>query len=575
MLKKNMAVLSITISIASLLTGCAPGFPIRARPDSGTAVSTFSAHQAHRAPVLDGRITSRRRIVIEVSGSESLAEKINAADKSLGERSGTIEVLDGGKINQTLHLSPHHFLRFASGEWVFEKSPGIEVSSHSSISGNGLGETLLQLMPKNGNLIVSSDYFDLHGKPDNYILSLGDNSVSKGGKNGKVHGAKFVSISDITLAGVHKGKITGGNATGIRLYGFWFNISKVLIENFPGDGMLTEYAYSGHTEGNDASESFISDVKILNNGLSGWVVRGSHDSIVNGLIVAMNGGWGIDVQNRKDYYSGSGLMLSNVHAYGNTLGGVRTQSGANILAFGLESEANYGPGLLLRSNDNVVHGEFYANRTYGVQIGDTSSYSGANYIDVQLHNNGVSQIAFEKSAGYNYIAGVIYASGSQKYFTGSITKDDFVTAAIGGLPGKVVVQHFQGGIEVDTGRNINDVANLAYKQSKWKAPSVALVGGKSSYATLSVVPGTLDECGSKHPGKARVSWHVQRKSIGQVNVMVANPGRESGTLFAQGGADGGAETGNWVWPGTRFDLVAANSGNVLATFTVTSKQCVQ
>lgn len=574
MLTKKMAALSMVIGLTALLAGCALQSPIRGKLDQGPEGSPAAAHQDQHPSEPSGPLTTMRRNVIEVSGSESLAEKINAVDKSLGAQAGTIEVLDGGVINQTLHLSPHHSLRFASGEWVFEKSPGIEVSSYSSIVGSGVGETLLRLMPQNGNLVISSDYFDLHGKPDSYILSMGDGSVAQDGKSGKVYGAKLVSISDVTLAGIHKGKISEGNATGIRLYGFWFNISKVSIENFSGDGMLTEYAYSGHTEGNNAAESFISDVKILNNGQSGWVVRGSHDSMVNGLIVAMNGGWGIDVQNRKDYYSGSGLMLSNVHAYGNTLGGVRTQSGANILAFGLESEANFGPGLLLRSNDNVVHGEFYSNRTFGIQIGDASSYSGANYIDAQLHNNKVSQIAFVKSAGYNYIAGVVYASGNQKYFSGSITKDDFVTAAIGGLLGNTVVQHFQGGIEVDTGRNINGVANLMYRQDNGRAPSAILDSDKSSFATLSVVPGTVDECGSKHPGKARVSWHVRRKSIHQVNVMVANPGRESGALFAQGGADGGADTGHWVWPGTRFDLVAADSGNVLATFTVTSKQCV-
>lgn len=574
MLKINMAAVSMVIGFAALSAGCASQSPIRGKTDLGTTASSVVEYQDSHTPELPGLRILQRRNVIEVSGSGALAERINAADKSLGAQAGTIEVLDGGVINQTLHLAPHHSLRFGSGEWVFEKSPGIEISSYSSIVGSGVGETLLRLMPKNGDLVISSDYSELHGKPDSYILSLGDDAGKEGRESGKVHGAKLITISDLTLGGTHKGKASEGNATGIRLYGFWFNISKVLIENFSGDGMLTEYAYSGHTEGNDAAESYVSDVKILNNGKSGWVVRGSHDSIVNGLIAAMNGGWGIDVQNKKGYYSGSGLMLTNVHAYGNTLGGVRTQSGANILAFSLESEANFGPGLLLRSNDNIVHGEFYANRTYGIQIGDASSYSGANYINVQLHNNKISQIAFVKSAGYNYIAGVVYASGSQKYYSGSITKDDFVTAVMGGLPGNAVVQHVQGGIEVDTERKINGVANLVYKQGNRTALSATLGGEKSSDATLSVVPDTVDECGAKHPGKARVSWHVRRKSIGQINVMVANPGRESGTLFAQGGANGGAETGNWVWPGTRFDLVAADSGNVLATFTVTSKQCV-
>lgn len=516
---------------------------------------------------------------LTISGSNNLADRINAADSELGEKAGKIVVLTSGDITKTVRLAPHHTLAFASGVWKFSADSGIEVSSYSRVTGNGVGETTLTLTNPDGSLIISSDYNELHNQHQNTVLHPDLESAEKdaAGKNTGSHflGAKLITISDLTLSGVFQKGDKPGTATGIRIYGFWFRLNNILVENFSGPGIVTEYVSSGYTKGNDAAESFVNDVKIMNNGGDGWVVRGSHDTMVNGLISALNGRWGLDVQHNEGYFSGGGLMLSNVHAYGNTLGGVRTQSGANILAFGLESEANHGPGVLLRSNDNVIRGEFYTNKTYGIQIGDGSSYSGANLIEAQLHNNGEAQIYFDKSAGYNLFTGVIYASGKQKYVLGAVTADDVLNTVVGGLSHSAVAQQFQGKVVIDNKGNVSGIRSLGGSPAG-EVPNPRNSAGPnqvSSAATLSVVlkPGVT--CIPASGVSAHVSWAVRSKAIANVKVTVANPHSDRSQLFSSGGKVGGADTGQWVRPGTKFELLNSATGALLATYTVSSAAC--
>jgi hypothetical protein len=283
----------------------------------------------------------------------------------------------------------------------------------------------------------------------------------------------------------------------------------------------------------------------------------------------------LDVEHKEDYYSGGGLMLTNVHAYGNTLGGVRTQKGANILAFGLESEANHGPGVLLRSNDNVVHGEFYTNKSYGIQIGDDSFYSGANLIEAQLHNNGEAQIYFDKSAGYNYVTGVVYASGMQKYVLGTVTSDDVLSTVVGGLNKPAVPQQFQGKVRIDNKGNISGfrTMNGAPTATASKMPMPRITKRSSSAATLSVTLNGGTSCIPTAGASAHVSWVVRSKGISNVKVMVTSPNSDRAQLFSSGGRVGAAETGPWVRTGTRFDLVNTSTGALLATNVISASTC--
>ena len=141
-------------------------------------------------------------------------------------------------------------------------------------------------------------------------------------------------------------------------------------------------------------------------------------------------------------------MISNTHLYGNK-DGMRVQKGANILAYGLESESNRGLGLLLLSNDNIVQGMFYTNGTTGVQIGDKDDYSAANQLTLQLHNNELSQVNWSNSGGYNMLSAVVFADHDQKFFEGSPAQADYVSTA-----GPYAIQQIPGGLKIDSDRNV-------------------------------------------------------------------------------------------------------------------------
>jgi hypothetical protein len=146
------------------------------------------------------------------------------------------------------------------------------------------------------------------------------------------------------------------------------------------------------------------------------------------------------------------LMLTNTHLYANG-NGMRTESGANILAYGIESEANKGVGLLLRSNDSIIQGTFYANKTYGIQIGDDNSFSGANNLNMQLHNNKVAQLKWGGSAGYNMVNAVVFPNDpSQQFFENKPSNSDYIATS-----GPNAVQQFPGGILMDSDRNMYGV----------------------------------------------------------------------------------------------------------------------
>lgn len=387
------------------------------------------------------------RVEIDTPRGEDIGKRVNAAVARLGKKQGTILVTTEGTIRTPIRLGVGQSLNFGPGLWICATAPCITLENASQVLGAGVYRTRLQMDKGTaGPMMQTASYTELVALSEKAALAR-DNSLD--GDRKHLPGAKYVRIKDLTLDGQRNAQTVRAN--GVEIYGFWFWVEDVSIERFTGDGLVTQFIPGAdvHPEGNDAMESYFTRLKLISNGENGWTFRGPHDSIVSGLVAANNGAWGIDVQHREGYYSGGGLMLTNTHLYGNQ-NGMRTEAGANILAFGLESEANKGVGLLLRSNDSVIQGTFYANGSYGVQFGDGESYAGANSLTVQVHNNRKAQIYWLKSAGYNMVAGSVFPNdNSQKYFESMPTKHDQVLTG-----GPYAVQHFPGGIKFDSDGNV-------------------------------------------------------------------------------------------------------------------------
>lgn len=374
-------------------------------------------------------------------------ERINNVVSRMGKRQGDIAVLGGGDIRTTIRLGIGQSLVFGPGTWRCHASPCIVLSNASQVIGSGIYRTRLELASSaKGPLLQSKDFVRLAALSEKEAMQR-DNSLE--GDRKQLPGVKYIKIKDLTLDGNKKARESKRN--GVEIYGYWFWMEDVSIERFSGDGLVTQFIPGGGVDltANDAMESYFTRVKLLSNGGNGWTVKGPHDAVASGVMALNNGAWGIDVQHKEGHYSGGGLMLTNTHLYGNG-NGMRTEAGANILAFGLESEANYGVGLLLRSNDSVIQGTFYANQEYGIQFGDGVSYAGANVLTVQVHNNRKAQIKWESSGGYNMVTGTIFPNDkTQQYFESSPTQFDQVLTA-----GPYAVQHFPGGLRFDSDRNI-------------------------------------------------------------------------------------------------------------------------
>jgi hypothetical protein len=370
-----------------------------------------------------------------------LGARVNAAVASLKLKVATIRVTEQGEIRTPISLDVGQTLEFGPGAWTCAAAPCITVDSGSRVLGAGVFLTRLVLGPKSaGPMIQSRDFNALVGKPEAELLKI---PHALKGDHKYLPGVKYVRIQLLTLDGNLPAHPLPAN--GIELYGFWYWLEHLSIERFAGNGLVTEFVASGWVDplGNDTNESYFTDVKFVANKKVGWVNRGPHDSIATGVIAANNGEWGIDVIHKEGYHSGAGLMLSNTHLYGNG-GGLRTSRGANIITSNFESEANHGSGLLLRSNDNIIQGFFYANAKHGIELGEGDAFSAANTLNVQLHNNTISQVLWANSGGHTVLTGAVYAMPGQGYFTGNPDGLDLVLTAGNATP-QGPLQHFPGG----------------------------------------------------------------------------------------------------------------------------------
>lgn len=109
------------------------------------------------------------------------------------------------------------------------------------------------------------------------------------------------------------------------------------------------------------------------------------------------------------------------------------------------------------------------------------------------------------------------------------------------------------------------------------APAVAAIGKEGSAQEgpygLTVAPGEVFQCAGRDKVASKVNWKIEDESVGSmVEVYVIGPGQTEGKLFTKGGLKGEAETGNWVYEGTRF-VVKDTAGKELVAYQVAGLPC--
>lgn len=98
---------------------------------------------------------------------------------------------------------------------------------------------------------------------------------------------------------------------------------------------------------------------------------------------------------------------------------------------------------------------------------------------------------------------------------------------------------------------------------------------ETKFAFFSVEPGHVDACPGNERIVSKVTWSIKDRKITDVKVMLDTEIEPNRKLFAVGGADGSAETGNWVGAGVRFYLIDAKTEKEIARHEVTMLPCLK
>ena len=123
----------------------------------------------------------------------------------------------------------------------------------------------------------------------------------------------------------------------------------------------------------------------------------------------------------------------------------------------------------------------------------------------------------------------------------------------------------------------NDAAAVA-ETATVAAPAVAAIGKAGSAQEgpygLVVTPGEVFRCAGRDRVASKLQWSIDDGAVGaMVEVYVFGPGESEGKLFAKGGHEGEAETGNWVFEGTRFAVKDPVANKELISYTVAGIPC--
>ena len=120
----------------------------------------------------------------------------------------------------------------------------------------------------------------------------------------------------------------------------------------------------------------------------------------------------------------------------------------------------------------------------------------------------------------------------------------------------------------DIGARTDSAATTGTPAAPPIAGSTAMPG-----VTLQVNPDVIPGCDPLAKIASTIHWQVTAAAITRVTLEISEDSHSVRKLFAQGGANGEAITGNWVAQGMQFHLLDAATGKELATHVVIHHPC--
>ncbi len=366
---------------------------------------------------------------------DGVADDSPAFILALGSGASVVEAVGGNyKTSSVIIIGKGQTLRYGPGSHL---TAGI-LFTDSTTDQTGTGQLVCEGSGVSTLTLLASSNRDVVSQV-NFETLTGANSP---------YGLFHSRIAGCTLDGNKSGQTKP--SYGVRLYGHGLTLNDLIVQNSRASGIYTEWCADSTFAGpQDDLEGFFNDIKSIFNDGDGWTFRGPHDSDFVNLVAYQNGGWGVQVQNLANGYSGSG-HFSNLNTYLNSLGGIHSNSsfdgsqvsGTTATGWGmlidsgagahnLSSATFAGPiALEVKAPSQNITG-IIANAT----VSGLKLNGGSGMFSLQMFNNTGYQLDFTNEVGPSTISVNSANAPLGPLFNGTPLSSDYVVVVFGGPSG--------------------------------------------------------------------------------------------------------------------------------------------
>lgn len=310
-------------------------------------------------------------------------------------------------------------------------------------------------------------------KTDSFDTLTGTNSTG---------GPRGFGLRNMSICGNRYNR-TGTGAC-LKIYGKDYELTNVEIYDSCGAGFYSEWCTNGNVPitpyGKDTMEAHVTGLRTFRCATDGIVFNGPHDSIFRDILTFINGRYGA-VFSEGAAYTAGGVMVDQLHSYGNASWGVKIQT--IFYAGQIESEWNTaGGGIQVNGPGGVVRGgtlSTWSNIGTGVEFnnpGSTTSvisnnntgngvnlYSNNHQLSINSYSNGGDGISYSGSCGNNTVSPcrTVGNSGKGIYLQGN---DNRVLGlcGMGNAQGGIVVNGSLGGLRLDGELSVNPGTQISF-----------------------------------------------------------------------------------------------------------------
>lgn len=260
------------------------------------------------------------------------------------------------------------------------------------LRGSGGDATVLRLKPGANSAILESDRFE---------------ELTGGRGDG---GITMFSVRDLTLDGNKSRNASGGY--GIRVYGYGYELSEVVVFNCRDDGVLSEWGPAAALPfPSHQMEARLSGIRSHDNDGNGFNFSGPHDSMFINCVASENGATGFRLAG-----DGAGTSMVNCHAWGIRQDVSFDLATPNISCMNCYADINGGVGVRISRNDcrwigGVVLGANppQPNQEIGVQFvaGTPVNEPAGSMVDTKILNCATAAVDFTADRGLSSVRAVV------------------------------------------------------------------------------------------------------------------------------------------------------------------------